>query len=643
MTPLTLRTTHLQSSSDALSRIRRVQSDLAAAQREVATGQRINVPSDDPARAGAVQHLRGRLAAREQHGRNLQHASTLLNSADAALGEATDLLRESKTIAQGQLGIHADPDTRRAQAAVIDGHLTALMELMNREVAGISVFGGTRGAADGEALEELLGGVRYTGTRRDLRADFGDAVAAPFTTNAADAIGALSTRVRSVVDLAPAATADTRLDDLGGTLGSGVARGSLAVTVNGAQRSVDLADADTLGDVASRINAAIADASPGAGTVAVTASGLSLTANGGSTLSIEDAGATAARDLGIDLTVTGTTTAGGDTAPRLTRTTALADLVTSVDWTSGLLITHGERAEVADFSDADTVEDMMNIVDRLDLGVRLEINADATGFDLVSAVSGVSLSIGENGGTTASDLGLRSFGDATALSDFRGGLGFEALEGEPDISVTLHDGTNFLVDATGLQTVGALAAAITSAATASGVSGGDFTVGYATTGNGLVFTDNTAGGGDFLIADAGLSVAASHLGLAQNAGAGATIDTGDRAPVRIDNAFTHLIDLRDALQSNDEGGIALAASVLDDDIDTTVNARAHVGVRARRVIEGQSRSEDLTLMESSMLSKLRDADLTEAISRMTQTQLQLQAALQVAATADRMTLLDFLR
>ena len=644
LSPLTLRSTHLQSSYDALSRIRRVQSDLAAAEREVATGRRINAPSDDPSRAGAVQHLRGRLAAGEQHERNLQHASTVLDAADAALGEATDLLRESQTIASSQIGIHADADTRRATAAVIDGHLRALTELMNREVGHIAVFGGTRGAEGGEGgetFEDLLGGVRYTGTRRDLRADSGHTAPDPFTTNAADAVGALSRRVRSIVDLAPAATADTRLDDLSGTLSEGIHRGSISVTANGTQRIVDLTDADTLGDVAARLNNAIADASPGAGSVAVTATGLQLTAAG--TISLSDAGGTAARDLGIQLTVTGTTAPGGDIARRLTRTTPLADLGASVDWASGLLLTQGERAAVADFSQADTIEDLINTVDELNLGVRLEINTDASGLDLVSEVSGVSMSIGERGGTTAGDLGLRSFGDATLLSDFRGGRGFESIEGEADITITLHDGTRFDLDATGLTSVGELRAALTSAATAAGVSDGEFSVGYATIGNGLVFTDHTAGPGDFLIADAGLSLAATHLGLAGTAGSGATIDTGDPTPVRIDNAFTHLIDLRDALQANDEGGITLAASSLEGDIDAAVNARAGVGVRARRVQDQQARLEDVTLMEHTMLSKLQDADLAQAISHMTQTQLQLQAALQVAATADRMTLLDFLR
>jgi flagellin-like hook-associated protein FlgL len=44
-----------------------------------------------------------------------------------------------------------------------------------------------------------------------------------------------------------------------------------------------------------------------------------------------------------------------------------------------------------------------------------------------------------------------------------------------------------------------------------------------------------------------------------------------------------------------------------------------------------------------MLSELQDADMTEAITRFTQLQQQLQATLQVGATNMRMSLLDFLR
>ena len=160
---------------------------------------------------------------------------------------------------------------------------------------------------------------------------------------------------------------------------------------------------------------------------------------------------------------------------------------------------------------------------------------------------------------------------------------------------------------------------------------------------GLVATDNTVGAGEFSIANAGQSHAAEHLGIAQTASASNTITGQDTAQRQIDNAFTDLILLRDSLKKNDESGISLASNNLEQDIDAVVSARATVGVQAQRLEETKLRNEDLTLQEQSMLSSLKDADLTSVISRYQQLQLQLQASLQTSAQIQQLSLMDFLR
>ena len=45
------------------------------------------------------------------------------------------------------------------------------------------------------------------------------------------------------------------------------------------------------------------------------------------------------------------------------------------------------------------------------------------GINVVNASQGTSLTIGENGGLTATQLGIRSFGPTTALSDLNNGDG----------------------------------------------------------------------------------------------------------------------------------------------------------------------------------------------------------------------------
>ncbi len=345
-----------------------------------------------------------------------------------------------------------------------------------------------------------------------------------------------------------------------------------------------------------RINDAINNIDATAGSLAINGPGYALTANAGHTIQIADIGSSkTAADFGIDISATSATTAGGDVNRLLDPLTKLSDLGASVDFASGLTITQGNVTKTADFSAANTIQDLQNVITQLGLGLRLEINDDGDGLNLISEVSGIEFSVGENGGTTAEDLGLRNFGSDTQLSDFRHGLGVQSVEGEDDFAITLHDGTTFNVNIDGDKKVSDVMTSIQSAASAAGLSvgaGNDFNVALASSGNGLGFTDNTAGGGDFKIENVGESLAADHLGIHRNSGAGGTITGADQAKVKVDGVFTHLIELRDALENDNELGITLAGSDLEDDLDNVTCAKAQVGVETQRVQQERTSSQE---------------------------------------------------
>ncbi len=649
------RTTLLLSSDRLLSSFRRTQLDLAQVERAISTGQGINAPSQAPERTAAILILRQQLQAREQYERNLQHALSMLNIGDQALGDANDIMLEARSIAASQIGVTAIPDTRESQATIIDAQIQALLEIVNRQFQGISIFGGNRSAvAGGLVFEEFLGGVRYVGAAgANLNGDYGVAADLSFNSNGHDAFGALSSRVTSVIDLDPQATAGTRISDVNGAQNTPVRLGSVLLTVNAAQVPVDLTTADTLGDVTTRINDAIQSINPSAGSLSISGGGFVLTAGAGFTVSIADiSAAQTAGDLGINISSTGgVPAAGADLGARLTRYTLLADLGVAVDFASGLTITQGSQTKVADFSSAATIEDLMNVIDELNLGLRLQINGGATGLNLVNEVSGLALAIGETaGGTTATDLGLRSLGLQTRLDSFRFGLGVESTTGQDDFRVELHDGSSFDVNLDGVGTVSELITAIGAAATAAGLTvgnigdaGTNINVGLASSGNGLAFEDGTAGGNDFRVLQLNTSLAATHLGIYTNAGAANSITGADQARVRTESLFTDLINLRDALLNNDELGITLAGEGLEQDLESVVRARADLGVRTQRIEQHQQRSAELRITEQAMLSDLQDTDLMEMITRFTQLQQQLAAGLQVGAAGFQLSLLDFLR
>ena len=647
ISPLLARTSNLMSSELLRRRLQETQRELLLAQDQASTGKILSRGSDAPASISAVLFLNQSKIEREQQLLNLEHARGVLNLGDAALRDVTDILIEAQQVASSQIGVGSDATTRASQAEVIDAALAGALEAANRQYNGLAVFGGNNGSGDGEAVfESFLGGVRYTGGDRSLENDGGALSNLTFNSNGLEAFGALSTRVETLVDLDPQANADVLLRDIEGARQRGFLAGAINLTVNGVPTVVDLTTADSLGEVVTRVNDAINNLDPAAGSIAIGPGGYSLTANAGNTITITDsAGGTTAADLGLDLSATSATIAGSDLNVKLTERTELSTFATPVDFASGLLITQGENTAVADFSSATTVQDLQNVIDALNFGLRLSINEDGTGLDLVSEVSGIELSIGENGGTTAEDLGLRTFGNTTLLSDFRNGVGVQTSEaGEPDLDIALHDGTNFTVDLTAASTVADVISLTQAAATTAGLTVGvDFDIALATTGNGFTVTDNTVGGNDFAVTNAGLSFAAENLGIKVNAGTGTTIDGDDQSKVRVENMFTHLQELSVALKNNDEDGITLAGSAIEDDIDSVVSARARVGVQARRVDDQLTLTQDRDIQEQTLLSQLQDADLTEVLTRYQQLQLQLQASLQVGSASQELSLLDFLR
>lgn len=106
-----------------------------------------------------------------------------------------------------------------------------------------------------------------------------------------------------------------------------------------------------------------------------------------------------------------------------------AGFAAELDQASGLTIRNNGTNHVIDISHDTTVEDMLNTLNNSTAGVVAEINADGTGIDVRSRLSGIDFAIGENGGNTATQLGLRTFVDETKLADLSFGRGVQDYQG----------------------------------------------------------------------------------------------------------------------------------------------------------------------------------------------------------------------
>jgi flagellin-like hook-associated protein FlgL len=100
------------------------------------------------------------------------------------------------------------------------------------------------------------------------------------------------------------------------------------------------------------------------------------------------------------------------------------------DQASGLQIVNGDETYALDISSATTVEDLLNLLNGSGAHLLAEINASRTGIDVRSRLSGADFSIGENGGQTATQLGIRTLVDQTRLDDMNFGLGVMDYQGD---------------------------------------------------------------------------------------------------------------------------------------------------------------------------------------------------------------------
>lgn len=652
------RVPNMLASQIMLGTLHRTGQSLLNTQIQLATGRAINRASDNPVGASTISVLDDAIERRTQRIRNLTHGEAVLNNVEAALAHATEMMLEAKSIGLSQIGAGSDADTRALQAVVIDSMINEMVGVANRKYQQTYLFGG--GLTSKPPMVGLHGGWLYQGFGEGLFTDLGFGMSTPITVSGRHAFGAVSARVVGERDLNPVMTGQTRLQDLNGARGLGVSLSSINVTVDGTELTVDLTDAFRVQDVIDRLNTAIQAVDPDAVVdINPAGNGLRITPGAGIDITITDlVGESTAADLGIHTTFPGgVATSGQDVNPRLTKMTPLANLSGVTVPLGTIRIANGNQVRELDLSGAETVQDVMSMVASLQIGVSVEINEAGDRLNFVNHLSGASMSVGEvNGGTTATQLGIRSMGGSTLLESFNNGRGVQIRTGsvdpvtglpnpaaDIDFRVTLKDGRSFEVDLAGAITVQDVLDKINQAADLAGIDPADFEARLATHGNGLALVDNTLPiGGTTTVEALNGSFAAEDLGILGST-TSAILAGEDRATVAVDSVITHLMALRDALYANDERGISFATKKLESGIDRLALTRAEVGARTRRITDAMAREEDLLIQDMSLRSQVQDLDYTEAALRFATLQQQLQAGLQTASRVTSLSLLDFLR
>jgi flagellar hook-associated protein 3 FlgL len=632
--PLQLaRVSNLTQASVATQNIDSTQGQLTQIEEELSTGKAVNQVSDNPSSAAIIQQLQKTLDYSTQYSTNITQGTSQLNEVESTLGNITTLMTQAQSVASANVSDTVSASARDSAATVIDSIYNQLVTTANLQYEGTYLFGADN--ASSAPYNASSGGVEFVGSTTVLQNTVEQGANLSFQVSGQQVFGGESASISSGTDLTPELQATDRLSDLAGATSEGVTLGTIQIGNGTTSANVDLSNASSVGDVVNDINAA--------GLAGVTASvgqnGINITTSGGATLSVNEVGgSTTAADLGILQTTAGaanSTLTGASVGAKVTAFTPLSALDdgAGID-TTGFNISNGSTTKTISLTGLSTVQDLINAINTAGVGARASINSDGTGIDLVNATQGNSLSVSEIGGTTATELGFRTYSPTTLLSSLNDGNGVSTPTGN-QFSITSADGTVSNIDLTNATTVQDVINQINTQ------TGGKVTASFATTGNGINLTDNTTGTGKLTVTPINAASTAADLGLTATA-VGNTITGTDVNPVGVPGIFTDLKNLSAALRANNTAGITAAAQGLATDAQNVSNVNGSVGAQLQEL---GNRSTDLstqTLANKTLLSNFQDVDYTTAVTQYQTLQTGLQASLEVSAKSLSMSLLDYI-
>lgn len=619
-----------------MGNMRRTQRDMLAEQTKLATGHRINVPSEDPFGAALTTSLQSLLERTTQVQENVGSVTSFLSASDSALSDLNDLITQAESLASENVGSTATTETRAAAAQVISAMIDEVVAVGNRQFAGRYLFAGHD--TDAPPFEQVGAGVWYRGDAGEILSYVDSERTIASNVNAAEVFGTLSSQVTGVCDLDPRLTVDTLLRDLNG--GQGVSNGSIVVSDGTATSVVDLSTADNLQDVIDLIE----QNGPAGIAVEINAAGngLRLTQAGADITVTEVEGGLTAHQLGIySASGAGAELVGDDVERAVSLLTPLAALHNGagIDQADGLVLSNGGDSQTIDLSAAETVEDLLNALNGAGLYVSAVVNDAGDGIDVRNALSGATLTIGENGGTSATDLGIRSLPASVRLSELNDGQGVRVVTGA-DFCVHRRDGTTFDVDLSSADTVQDVLDAINNHA---GNTGGLIEARLVATGNGIELADSSVGADDLSVTALNASAAADGLGIAQTVtDPTATLVGDDVRPVRSTGLLTALTDLHDALVADSSQAITRAAERLGQAGTRVTSGRAEIGVRVQAAELIDERLDREVLDIRAMLSDTFDVDYAETVTTFTLLQNMFEASLRASQAILGTSLLDLL-
>ena len=614
------------------AQVQNAQFSMSQLEAEISSGQKFQLPSQDPTDATQAIQLTSLLAQSTQFDSNAKAGTAILNATDAALASISQGLTTAQGLDTSGIGSTATATQKAALAQQVQGLIQQVVDSANTAFGGQYLFGGSQNSSAPFSI--TANGVAYTGDQQSLNTYVGSGLTTATSLDGNTALAALSPPAGA--DLNPALTLQTRLSDLKG--GQGVIPGQINVTLSSpaTSQTIDLSQAKTIGDVKNLVENALGAANV---TVAINPAknGIVITPAAGTITIANPVGGTGASDLGI----VGSAAASidsGDLNPALSLTTNLSDLNggTGIGPTAGngLLITNGSINQVVDISSAVSVGDLVNLLKNPALGLSVGINAQGNGLAVSTRLSGVDFSIGENGGQNATLLGLRTFTGGTLLSSLNYGQGVPVNGGQP-LAITRRDGTVANVDLSGSITVQDVITKINA------VDPGNLVASLNTQGNGISLTDNS-GAGPLSVDSGALGTALGMAGTEPGSNPAVALVGKDVNPQEAGGILNILVRLQTALRNGDDATLTRLGGQITNEADRLSGIRGVVGSRMQTFQNIDASLQNQNLQTQQALSNAKDTDMATVLSELVAQQTAFEATLRIAAQTMQLSLANFL-
>jgi flagellar hook-associated protein 3 FlgL len=610
------------------------QAQLLVVQNQLSTGLRVSTPSDDPAAASMIMQLNLTLERRQGYANNITTASSQLGETDSTLGDLTGLLQQAQQIASSSVGSDVSDSQRQSDAAIVQSIYNQALSIANKSFNDAYLFGGdTAGQAP---FIQGASGLLYQGSGQTLNNLYDDGTSLSFQVGASSVFGGLAPQVGGV-NLSPALSAQTRTQDVSGTSGRGLHLGPISISNGTITKTVDLSLDASIGDIVNSIN----QAAVGGITASIGGQNLNISGAAGDNITISDVGGTTAADLGINTPAggagAGVPVTGAALNPRIAPFTPTSSLRNGLGLDgTGLIITNGLVSKTVSWPGGASVQDVLNAINGAGAGVQASISPSGMGLIIANATQGTTLSIAENGGQTATQLGVRTLSPTSPLSQLNNGRGVGTAGGAtPDFSITAKNGSVFQVSISAAQTVQDVINAINTA------TGGAVSASFATTGNGIVLTDGTVGASTLAVTPLNFSTAAADLGLTAPAAGNKITGTDVGAPTS-SGIFGNLSALIAGLQGGSQAKITAAGQGIASDISRVTEVQGQTGAIEQELSNRQTQMQQENTATQSLVSQLQDTDFTQAITEFQTLQTALQATYQTAAKELNLSLLNFL-